>query len=204
MSSRDGSLLPAIYADARSILMPSSFQRTVYTAIDPAGAENGCVQLIPRSHLKGVINPNHHSAFLTEEQAAEHCPPDQVVDLVLQAGQVALLHNHTLHRSGRNKSATMARRAFSVNYMWGDSRVVDVAAASAHQQEKSTGYAEGSDYFPIVFDAVGGGGGAAPAATAVPPATHNFSAEQLEAFKERFRDFDKDGDGKITKAELGR
>jgi ectoine hydroxylase-related dioxygenase (phytanoyl-CoA dioxygenase family) len=59
---------------------------TVYTAIDPAGIENGCVQIIPRSHLAGVINPAHHSAFLTEEQAATCCPDDKVINLDLKAG----------------------------------------------------------------------------------------------------------------------
>ena len=38
----------------------------MYTAIDAAGAENGCVQLVPKSHKNGVINRAHHSAFLTE------------------------------------------------------------------------------------------------------------------------------------------
>jgi hypothetical protein len=44
----------------------------------------------------------------------------------MQAGQVALLHNWTVHRSGVNASTTMARRAFSVNYMDGRSKITDV------------------------------------------------------------------------------
>ena len=130
-----------------------------------------------------------------KEQAAEHCPADQVVNMVLKAGQVALLHNWTLHRSGRNSSQTMARRAFSVNYTWGDTEVVNSAAAVAAAKEKGTGYAEGSNYFPVVFESV------ADIAKTKEAASH-FSEAQLAVMQDRFRDFDKDGDGKITKEEL--
>ena len=89
---------------------------TLWTALDPATIENGCVQIIPGSHKLGLINPDHGSGFLTEEQAAEHCKPEDVVYLELEAGEVALLHNWTLHASDVNRSDT-PRRAFSVCYM---------------------------------------------------------------------------------------
>lgn len=90
---------------------------TVYTALDAATRENGCVRLIPASHQGGLINPEHGAGFLLDEDmVAEHCPEDQVYHLELAAGEVALLHNFTLHSSGVNRSDT-PRRAFSVNYM---------------------------------------------------------------------------------------
>lgn len=89
---------------------------TVWTALDPATAENGCVQIVPGSHRRGIINRDHHSAFLTEEQTREHVTPDNVVHLELAPGEVALLHNWLLHASDVNRS-TIARRAFSVCYM---------------------------------------------------------------------------------------
>jgi ectoine hydroxylase-related dioxygenase (phytanoyl-CoA dioxygenase family) len=88
---------------------------TVYTAVDPATKENGCVQIIPRSHGE-LINPSHGSGFLTEEQAQACCPPGKRVFLELEAGEVALLHNWTLHGSDVNRSE-QSRRAFSVCYM---------------------------------------------------------------------------------------
>eukprot|EP00039_Didymoeca_costata_P020448 m.341296 g.341296 ORF g.341296 m.341296 type:complete len:285 (+) comp19986_c0_seq1:101-955(+) len=125
---------------------------TVYTALDPAGLINGCVQVIPKSHKKGVINREHHSSFLTEGQINDHCPASEIVNLELKKGQVALLHNWTIHRSGVNNSKDMARRAFSVNYMHGDTRIVKEDVYKQNLEEsKSTGYAEGSDYFPIIF-----------------------------------------------------
>jgi hypothetical protein len=55
---------------------------TMYTAIDSSNITNGCVKLIPGSHKLGVINPSHHSAFLTEEQTQQHCPEDRIGKLL--------------------------------------------------------------------------------------------------------------------------
>ena len=89
---------------------------TIWTALDPATKENGCVQYIPGSHKHGLINSSHASGFLTEEQAAGYCKPEHVHYLELEAGEVALLHNWVLHASDVNRSS-IARRAFSVCYM---------------------------------------------------------------------------------------
>ena len=94
---------------------------TLWTALDPATKENGCVQIIPRSHQLGLINPTHPSGFLTPEQGAENAPKGKVVYLELKPGETALLHNHVLHASDRNNSA-QSRRAFSVCYMRADTR----------------------------------------------------------------------------------
>jgi hypothetical protein len=89
---------------------------TVWTALDPATIENGCVQVIPGSHRRGIINEEHHSAFLNEAQTREHIAPKNIVWLELEAGEVALLHNWLLHASDVNRSMS-SRRAFSVCYM---------------------------------------------------------------------------------------
>ncbi|MCJ8331738.1 MAG: phytanoyl-CoA dioxygenase family protein [Lentisphaeria bacterium] len=88
---------------------------TIWAALDPATIENGCVEIIPGSH-KRLINPEHPSGFLTDEQAAELCTDEDRVYLELEAGEVMLLHNWLLHSSDTNKSAD-SRRAFSVCYM---------------------------------------------------------------------------------------
>lgn len=96
---------------------------TVWTALDPATIENGCVQIIPGSHRQGLINPDHPSGFLTPEQTKQHCPPEKVVYMELKAGEVALLHNWLLHASDINRSQ-ISRRAFSVCYMDGRTQVL--------------------------------------------------------------------------------
>lgn len=96
---------------------------TVWTALDPATIANGCVQVIEGSHREGVINREHSSGWLTEQQAHRHCPPDRIVHLELEPGEAVLLHNWLLHASEVN-GTDVARRAFSVCYM--DGRTVNV------------------------------------------------------------------------------
>lgn len=89
---------------------------TLWTALDPATIANGCVEVVPGSHRFGLINPSHPSAFITEEQAAQFAPAGSGVYLELAPGEVVLLHNWLLHRSGVNNT-DISRRAFSVCYM---------------------------------------------------------------------------------------
>ena len=128
----------------------------VYLALDEATRESGCVQIIPRSHHRGVINPSHHSAFLTDEQIAAHASDStQMLDLVLRPGETCLMHNWVVHCSGTNATAA-PRRALSVSFM--DARS-HLASAPLHSytggELKSTGYpegvADGGATFPLIF-----------------------------------------------------
>ena len=92
---------------------------TLWTALDPATVENGCVQIIEGSHKFGLLNPAHGSGYVTPEQSAELLEKYPVVHLELAAGEAVLLHNWLLHASDKNHSA-QSRRAFSVCYMDGD------------------------------------------------------------------------------------
>jgi len=88
---------------------------TVWTALDPATLDNGCVQIVPGSHA-ALVNPEHGSGFLTSEQTEDLLEDHDPVPLELAAGEVVLLHNWLLHSSDVNRTAG-ARRAFSVCYM---------------------------------------------------------------------------------------
>lgn len=94
---------------------------TVWTALDEATTENGCMQIVPGSHLHGVINERH---FLAEDEQLTYARPGDVIDLPAEAGEAILLHNLLLHRSGTNPTAA-ARRAFSVTYMNAATRTRD-------------------------------------------------------------------------------
>jgi hypothetical protein len=96
---------------------------TVWTALDPATVENGCVQIIRGSHKWGVINPGHGSGFLTSEQAEKYAPKEDIIFCELEPGEVILLHNWLLHASDKNHSE-QSRRAFSVCYM--DARTKEI------------------------------------------------------------------------------
>lgn len=91
---------------------------TVWTALDPATKENGCVQIIAGSHRLGLLNPDHPSGFVSEEQAEQLLAEYPVVHLEMEPGEAVLLHNWLLHASDVNRSP-VSRRAFSVCYMDG-------------------------------------------------------------------------------------
>ena len=92
---------------------------TLWTALDPATEENGCVQVIEGSHKFGLLNPDHPSGYVTPAQADELLEKYPVIHLELKAGEAVLLHNWLLHASDKNHSS-QSRRAFSVCYMDGE------------------------------------------------------------------------------------
>ncbi len=88
---------------------------TIWTALDDATADKGCLDVIPGSHKQGVRNRDHPSAFLSASQVT--LADDEPHELLeVEAGEVLLLHNWLLHRSGVNHQGA-ARGAFSVCYM---------------------------------------------------------------------------------------
>ena len=86
---------------------------TVWTALDNATVESGCMQIVPGSHKLGILNEGHYAS---EEDQQKHCAPHQFIDLEVRAGEAVLINNLTLHRSGVNTTDS-PRRAFSVAYM---------------------------------------------------------------------------------------
>jgi hypothetical protein len=83
---------------------------TVWVALDPATEANGCMEVVPGSHRLGLLS--WEGSTVSEEHAAEHCPPEARRSLPVPAGHGVLLHNWLLHRSGVNPSA-QPRRAFT-------------------------------------------------------------------------------------------
>ena len=109
---------------------------TVWTALDAATVENGCVRIIPGSHKWGLVNPESPSGFLDPQQVDELVRKVEPVHLVLDEGEVVLLHNWLLHSSGTNHT-DRPRRAFSVCYM-------HAATKSARGTEFSVIFGEGA------------------------------------------------------------
>jgi ectoine hydroxylase-related dioxygenase (phytanoyl-CoA dioxygenase family) len=68
------------------------------------------LQIIPGSHRFAI---NAEGDQLSPEERELHAPEDSVLNLILERGEVVLLHNWTLHRSMVN-TTTAPRRGFSV------------------------------------------------------------------------------------------
>ena len=89
---------------------------TIWVALDPATEANGCLEVVAGSHKLGLLTPE--GSMLSDAEAAEHCPPERVRSLPVEAGHAVLLHNWLIHRSGINPSP-VPRRAFTGCYMDG-------------------------------------------------------------------------------------
>jgi ectoine hydroxylase-related dioxygenase (phytanoyl-CoA dioxygenase family) len=93
----------------------------LWTALDDAPEDGGCLEVVPGSHRGGLVTP-----------LGGVIPPDRVVAanaeahrrlLPARAGEVILVHNHVWHRSGPSHTG-QRRRAFSVCYMSARTRCV--------------------------------------------------------------------------------
>lgn len=91
---------------------------TIWTALDAATPENGCMQVVPGSNRFGILNEQH---FTSDEDQAKYALDDRCIYLEAEAGEAILLHNWLLHRSGVNHT-DQPRRAFSVAYMDAETR----------------------------------------------------------------------------------
>jgi hypothetical protein len=92
---------------------------TIWVALDRATEDNGCVEIVPGSHRLGLLS--WYGSTVSATAAAQHCAPENVRPLVVEAGHAVLLHNWLLHRSGVN-STNSPRRAFTCCYLDGRTR----------------------------------------------------------------------------------
>ena len=72
------------------------------TALDKVTEENGCIRLVPKSHLKGQLHPG-----LTPEEKASHVSvkldvKEPGLPILMDPGDCLIFHCHCLHRSMGN------------------------------------------------------------------------------------------------------
>ncbi|MSR30883.1 MAG: phytanoyl-CoA dioxygenase family protein [Gemmataceae bacterium] len=79
---------------------------SVSIAVDPATTENGCLQVIPGSHLLGRINHNlsGDQAGADMERVREILKRMPVVYCAMEPGDAIFFHCNLLHRSNQNTS----------------------------------------------------------------------------------------------------
>ena len=91
----------------------------VWTALDDATVEAGCLEVLPGSHRAGLASPQGGTVTPESQEAAS--AKTNALALPVRRGESILVHNHLWHRTGRNHTAAK-RRAVSVSYLGGDVR----------------------------------------------------------------------------------
>ena len=85
-----------------------------WVALDDAPLDAGCVRVVPGSHRAGLVT--EFGGQVADEVLARENAEARAVSLPVKAGEAMLLHNHTWHTSGLNRSGKI-RRAVGICYM---------------------------------------------------------------------------------------
>jgi len=91
----------------------------IWTALDDAPVDAGCLVVLPGSHLPGLATPLGGIVPADKVAAAGAAARERAVPVA--AGDVLLLHNYLWHRSGPNRT-DQPRRGFTTAYLRGDTR----------------------------------------------------------------------------------
>ncbi len=86
----------------------------IWTSLDDAPVEAGCVELVPGSHLAGLATPL--GGVIPGDVVARSGAALQALRVPALAGEALLIHNYCWHRSGRNATG-LPRRALTVCLM---------------------------------------------------------------------------------------
>lgn len=119
---------------------------SAWLAFDDTGPHNGCVEVIPGSHLRD--RPHEDSAgtgrfgIRTQVTAEEEA---RAVPVALRAGEFFLFDRWLLHRSGVNLSAS-SRYALSIRFVAPSVRV-DASRFAAHRPPYGVQLVRGEDRF---------------------------------------------------------
>ncbi|MFD5828941.1 phytanoyl-CoA dioxygenase family protein [Lentzea sp. NPDC060358] len=97
----------------RDTIAPAGDAITVWLAIDPSTAENGCLRVVPGSHLAPVEHTGTADAFFTRETAVDE---SRAVDVELERGACSVHSAMLVHGSPPNRSTTR-RCGYTMRYM---------------------------------------------------------------------------------------
>jgi ectoine hydroxylase-related dioxygenase (phytanoyl-CoA dioxygenase family) len=86
----------------------------IWTALDDAGEDAGCVEIVPGSHKGGLATPL--GGMIPADVARAREAERAVIPLPARAGEAILIHNYAWHRSGVNVTGA-PRRALTICYM---------------------------------------------------------------------------------------
>ena len=82
------------------------FILTVWLPLSTAAPENGCLQIIPRTHGTGLMN-HHIKAGFGTVIVDEEMPDVEPLTLPMEKGDLLLMHKEIPHRSTTNHSETV-------------------------------------------------------------------------------------------------
>ena len=101
---------------------------TIWLAIDPSTPDNGCMRVVPGTHVNGFseyedVNDPGKEVFPTEIKGADRFE-QQAVDCVLEPNQCSIHHAKCIHGSHAN-TGNQRRCGYTMRYMPTTAKLVD-------------------------------------------------------------------------------
>ncbi|MFC3803659.1 phytanoyl-CoA dioxygenase family protein [Cohnella sp. GCM10012308] len=131
---------------------------TAWVAFDDVNPDNGCMQVVPRSHRWGLLNVNDFfEQDMEKQRQGMDLPADasfEPVPMAMKAGQVSFHHALAIHGSGPN-TTSRPRRSLAVHLMTGDTRYKAGTRGDSHMNVGLLGGRDGDlfagEAFPELF-----------------------------------------------------
>lgn len=131
---------------------------TAWVAFDDVNLDNGCMQVVPRSHRWGLLNVNDFfEQDMNKQQEGMEIPENErfeKVPLILKAGQVSFHHAYTIHGSGPNTTHN-PRRSMAVHLMADGTRYKAGTRGDNHMNVHLLGGKDGDvfqgEHFPLLY-----------------------------------------------------
>src|ERR687885_1790902 len=116
-SSTNGLVTKIPWHQDNGVILPEADEATILTVwmpLNEATVENGCLQVIPRSHRHGLQShcPTNKGAAIPERLV----PAQQAIPLPMRPGSVLLMHQRTMHSSLDNVTENEVRMSFDLRY----------------------------------------------------------------------------------------
>ena len=125
-------------------LAPSSVL-TIWMALDPVDAENGCLRYVAGSHLEGFRQHARSKVLGFSQGIVDYTADDFTREraMLLEPGDAVAHHGMTIHRADANHSLSRHRRSFALVFKGASCRRDEAAfaryLASARQQHEEMG-----------------------------------------------------------------
>lgn len=125
------------HQDGYYFMLNPSVAVTMWMGLESADEENGCVQYIKGSHLKGMRPHGRTSTLGFSQQVQDFGTAEDKQNTVCfpaNAGDLLIHHSLTIHFANGNKSDTRTRKALGLIY-FGESAKEDSVAKAAYQKK---------------------------------------------------------------------
>ena len=115
----------ALHQDQTPLRVQPGTCLAAWMAVDDCDEENGCLQIVPRTHRLPRLCPEEADLTLSFSASTVPLPPgSQAEPVIMNAGDVVFFNGQVIHGSLPNRSETRFRRALIAHYIVGEAEKV--------------------------------------------------------------------------------